>query len=236
MQTETYLPTTIEIDGAEVPLRILRFDYESRTAFARDMDKLRGIWQRATALTRLALVTAGLPTKPETEDATEHESAEDQAARLARNAVALRTHAENIQLALALRELADTPAERAKRDEVSAENDAFSSRFIREAFERFVSVDPAYDLVDLDGRSVRTGADLLRSYPSVGMYSVVLAKIETQNSLAAELKKKLASRSDSAPLSLEKSEMSQTANGGAPAPIAGDASTPATAALAGVAG
>ncbi len=51
MQTETYLPTTIEIDGAEVPIRILRFDYATRNAFSRDMDKLRVIGQRSAAST-----------------------------------------------------------------------------------------------------------------------------------------------------------------------------------------
>jgi len=224
---ETFIPTTIEIDGVEVPIRIVRFDFDSKTAFTRDFGKLEGIYLRAEALTRLALSKAALPTKPDPPDPVPMEESVDvQAARRARNAEKLRAHADNITLALALRELEDTPAQRAQRDVVEAENDGFAARFVTETFERFVSVDPAYELIDADGRRVQSGLDLLRSYPTRGaLFSAVLYKVHAQTSLAADLKKKLASPSASAPSSPGKSERSPTANGDPPVPIAAAVST-----------
>jgi len=218
---DSFIPTTIDVNGVQVPIRIARFDYDSKNAFTRDYGRLTGIWNRASALARLALVKAGMPTKPDPpEEAPDSEAAEAMAARLERNAEKIRVHVENTTIALALRELEETPAERARRDALEAEYDAFATGFIKQTFDRFVSIDPDYVLLDADGLRVQTGLDLLRAYPSLALYSDVIAKVLLQNSLSADLKKKLDSRSASAPSSDGKSETSPTASGAAPAPIA----------------
>lgn len=245
---DVFLPTTITIDGVEVPIRIARFDFESRNVFARDYNKLEGYKQRADALVKIALVKAGLPTKAELEiepadvtailalplpkDATPEQLAQrealesDRAARVDRNLEKLRVHDENVTTALALRELEDTPAQREKREALEVETDRFASRFITETFDRFVSIEPTFVLTDPEGRRVESGRDLLRSYPTRShLFYEVLYKVLMQNSLAAELKKKLASASASGPSSPEKSVTSPTASGDQPASTAGSAST-----------
>lgn len=235
----TYLPTTIAIDDVEVPIRIARFNFETRNAFARDYNKLEGFKQRADALDRLALVKAGLPTKADLEiqPADEIEPADEpeadkvarlarQAARVEHNLEKLRIHQENLTTALALRELEDTPAQREKREALENETDRFASKFITRTFETFVSIDPEFVLVDAVGRRVQTGLDLLRSYPTrSALFYQILYKVLIQNSLAAELKKKLDSASASAPSSPEKSAMNPTASGDQPGSTAASAST-----------
>lgn len=226
-ETASFLPCTITIDGTPVPLRIVRFTFESREAFARDYRKLEGIWRRNQALERLALVKAELPTQPAAlEKAPEGEEATDaKDAREARNAEKLRTHADNISLALAMRELDESATQRAQREQLDAENDATAVRITRATFANYVTVDPACDLADDEGSPVRTGLDLLRSFPSQTLYATVLAEVLVQNTIAATLKKKSVSPSGSHPSSIEKSARSPAANGAAPAPSASSAST-----------
>jgi hypothetical protein len=234
---DTFIPTTITIDGVEVPIRIARFDFESKNAFARDYAKVEGIQQRTAALERLALSKASLPTKPEPMEDLEKEAPEEteeaKAERLARNTERmvrnterLKAHAANVTLALALRELDDTPTQRAQREALEVENDRFAARFVKDTFERFITIDPAYELIDADGRRVQSGLDLLRSYPTYSqMFYLVLYKVLNQNALALDLKKKLASPSASATSSDAKSEPSLTAAGDPPAPTAASASS-----------
>ena len=222
-----FIPATITIDGTEVPIRIVRFDFESREAFARDYRKLEGIWRRQQALERLALVTAKLPTQAEKDEAVPegNESDEAKAARLTRDEEKRRVHADNVSLALAMRELDETPVQRAHRADLDEENDRTAARITKETFERFVSVDPSYELIDSDGRPVQSGLDLLRSFPSQTLYASVLAEVMIRNTIAASLKKKLGSLSDSVPSSNAKSATSPAASGEAPVPTAPSVST-----------
>jgi hypothetical protein len=229
--TESFFPATITIDGTEVPIRVKRFDFQSREAFARDYNRMEGIQTRAAALTRLALMKADLPTKAEEAEAVIDPEAEgDRAARHARNAARLQRHQENVALALALRELEETPEERDKRERLTRINDEWAASFVRSTFANFVSIDPAFALNDRAGQPVRTGLELLDAYGSQLLYATVLFEVLTQNTLPTILlKKKSPSPSASDPLSPERSETSLTASGDGPGSAATAASTPASA-------
>ena len=196
------MTTTVTIDGQDVPIRIAAFDFESKNEFVRDYQRFNWSWQRTKALTRFALSKASLPAELELADlegAPADESDEARAEReannhaiLQENAARQRAHEEHVALALALRDLDETPAQRERREALNAADDAFASAFISRTFERFISVDPSFELIDAADRPVRTGLDLLRSYPSFQLYSIVLVKLLTQNSQAANLRAKLA--------------------------------------------
>lgn len=227
-----FLKSTIAIDGTWVPILIVRFDFESREAFTRDYRKLASIWDRNQAFDRLALVKAGLPTHPEKleDEPKEKEAPDVKAARESRNTDKLRVHEENIALALAMRDLDETPEKRAQREQLDEENNAIGVRLTRNTFERYVTVDPEFELIDSAGRPVKTGLDLLRSFPTQALYSTVLAEVLIQNTLAASLKKKLGSPSGSDLSLIAKSATSPAVSGDQPAPTVPSASISASAA------
>lgn len=222
--TDRFLPTTIALDGQTVPIRVTRFDFDTRTAFARDFDKLMTIYARSEALTRMALIKAGYSPKPVLEEASLDESPEALLARRARNLKALEAHVDDTTTALALRELEETPAQREKRDTLDAEQNAFAVRFTKETVERFISIDPSYELV-ADGVRVQSGADILRAYPQrQKLFADLIYIVHAQHTLSADLKKKLASPSGSETSSAASSATSPAVSGASPAPAAPSAS------------
>lgn len=230
--TEKFIPTTITIDGQAVPIRIARFNFDTKVAFAREFDKLMAIAAHSEALTRMALVKAGFPSKPALEEPALEEKPQEALARRIRNMPAIREYSENITTALALRELEETPEARAKRDALEAEQNAFASRFTKETVERFITIDPSFELM-VDGERVQNGADLLRAYGDRQvLFGELIYKVQAQHTLAADLKKKLASPSGSGSSSDASSATSPVASGDSPAPTAASASTTDSAAAA----
>jgi len=222
-----WFPTTITLDDTAIAIQVKRLTVAENIAFDRDASTLQRILSRQRLAQRLwrrrldAVDPKDAPavewTSPPAIDTPEYAQYLEQ--QQARDAWEAQRQIDTV----AIRDLEESDSERAKREALETQDDAFASRLLTHAVTEYIRVDPGP--LTLDEAPVTTGAQLLALYAArpASLFTIITV-IATENKLSEDAKKKLRSRSASASSS---TAPIPPANGDGPATTAAAASSSA---------
>jgi hypothetical protein len=208
---DDYYPTTIDIDGRGIRLRITRFDMEQHADYMRGFQRV----QRITKRDELRLDRA----RQQKRDPLGEPIFLDVPAAGDVPAKRLPLMEDDGEV-LARLDLDETDEQRTAREQRDETDEKFARGFVIDSITKYVSVEPR-QLATADA-PITTGAQLLRYFASrEDVLQTLLARIYIENVLTDEQKKRVASQRASAHGS---TPSTPTANGEAPAPTADAAS------------